>query len=376
MGLSKRLQLISNKTVVDHFAVFCNFRYLYAHPRQGQGKSGNELCEVANDKWDKSKLMMCLTKGEGREEFVASIEEVMKSFNEEADREKYLEDRTPDRYMTKLSEVMIKEGIKHLGARAKGEDCNVDRKERMRLLKLRRDARQKLGECEVRGQVEGGYSEMWQAKEEVEDRKAVLVARRDVGGLKGRQLAEVQRLVTALCISKFGPKKRFFRTLVGSQPTEMEWLEAWGKDGASGGMQVSCGASKDIKALGKYLVKCLRRRARPEFSPPAELLLLLLRPNLRKDAAKLGVGAENKKIKNPDFWRALRRGHYHINQAGFAPLKWHRSKGGALRKRGGTERERVVHILHVQGKAFYSGKMKARQVKATSDFDHGFTKSR
>ena len=46
----------------------------------------------------------------------------------------------------------------------------------------------------------------------------------------------MSRLSALLYKSKWGPKKRYYRTLTRANPTAAEWREVWGKPGGERGM--------------------------------------------------------------------------------------------------------------------------------------------
>eukprot|EP00974_Lingulodinium_polyedra_P113795 11018212-Lingulodinium_polyedra.AAC.1 len=67
-----------------------------------------------------------------------------------------------------------------------------------------------------------------------------------------------------------------------------------------------------------------------------------------------------------------------VRRSGLAPLAWHKSRAGVLRKSDleGPKGRRVVHVLDVLGKAFYVNLMEAKGLSALPAADHGFAKNR
>ena len=221
---------------------------------------------------------------------------------------------------------------------------------------------------------------------------------------RGRNLAEVNRLAMLAAGSKVGPKKRSYRTLKGAMPTSEQWQEVWSKAGCEGGMEVEpidweqyvndtigvaparprwrrearWQAMEDIKRTRKYVIKAPKRRAVPKGSVPVELLVMCMSPNWRMDFAGQGLGAPRGKITNPWFRRALLGGFTLIRLASRTPLAWHRSVGWALPKSStpGPKGKRVVHMLEPLGKAWYAGRIDARDPEPVSHMDHGFHKYR
>eukprot|EP00969_Alexandrium_andersonii_P049837 2186842-Alexandrium_andersonii.AAC.1 len=73
---------------------------------------------------------------------------------------------------------------------------------------------------------------------------------------------------------------------------------------------------------------------------------MLLRPNWRRGATRAGLGCRNSGgLAAGRIRDAIMDLYEHINRSGLTPLKWHRSRGGALRKSAaaGPRGKRVVH---------------------------------
>ena len=137
-------------------------------------------------------------------------------------------------------------------------------------------------------------------------------------------------------------------------------------------------AKEDVYRLKRHLMTASKRKSCPLHSPPAEILLMALCPSWRMDlsskTSKLGLGAEKlDKLRAPATALAFQKGYYHINQSTHTPLKWHLSWGASIPKNNGKPNaagQRVVHRLDEQGKAFFSGKMKAAEEKSSMPITH------
>ena len=128
-------------------------------------------------------------------------------------------------------------------------------------------------------------------------------------------------------------------------------------------------AQQDLKLMRSYVKRAPKRRAVPEGSAPLELWHQLLYPNWRASQQTGGVGYDASMPKVPGFWWIISVGLAKIRHFQKAPLYWHRSRGAGLPKSAqhGPRGKRVVHVLLVFGKAFYS-----RMLTITpSQPDHG-----
>eukprot|EP00974_Lingulodinium_polyedra_P016953 1645901-Lingulodinium_polyedra.AAC.1 len=52
-----------------------------------------------------------------------------------------------------------------------------------------------------------------------------------------RKFAEVGKLARRIARTKYGPKRRYYRTLKTSMPTKAEWMEVWKGEGGEGGVK-------------------------------------------------------------------------------------------------------------------------------------------
>ena len=119
------------------------------------------------------------------------------------------------------------------------------KRRRMQLLSHRRDLREKLGKASDT-EIEQCQQELKLATKVCQKHRQAVEKRRQASlreemweAWRGRRLAEANRISTLLCRSRYGPKKRYFRTLRGANPIAQEWLEAWQLPGAEGGMLCS-----------------------------------------------------------------------------------------------------------------------------------------
>ena len=139
-------------------------------------------------------------------------------------------------------------------------------------------------------------------------------------------------------------------------------------------------ADGDIWSVARYLQKAPKRRAVPSGSAPLEAWWLAFfsgnEPAIKK--GKTGIGAEAGFPAALGTLRALKEGFVHVRRTMLAPLLWHRSRGAALKMSDepGPQGKRVVHILDLLGKAFYTGKVARRKPPPPSNLDHGFLAKR
>ena len=402
----RRLQVIKTARPADHLPVHAIFEYIFEHPTEEEVATTTAV----RRRWDYDALMRGVAKGWRRKEFLEELEEVVKSKGEELQDMANM--NTPDDYFGMMDEIVCTVAEKWYGKPREAEGGYKElHDQRMRLLDNRRSMREGLsaavGEEELAACVERLKEVTYEMRrmrrrQYMEDKKAIHAEMWEAW--QCRRLAEVQRLPGRLCRSRYGPKKRYYRTLIGATPTQAEWMEVWGLPGCQGGMmceQVSwegmlsehkeCAeplptmdvgykfqAQDDFKRLANYLQGASKRKTCPSQSIPGEVLLMLLRPAWRVDYGRAGVGLEKEKLSAPATRQAMKDGYTMINRTGYTPLRWHRSRAGVLRKsaRVGPLGKRVAHVLDTQGKAFFAMKVRKRSLAPMSDNDRGFLKHR
>ena len=100
---------------------------------------------------------------------------------------------------------------------------------------------------------------------------------------------------------------------------------------------------------------------------------MALRPQENIDKKKRGVGANDELTDPVRFMSILKRSYSKVNKTGRTRFVWHRSRGAPLQKgpKVGSRGKRVVHVLRIQGQAFYARKMAARRPRPFSHADQG-----
>ena len=373
-----RLQLIAARSIRDHLPLLLTVRY----------RALQDDCEKAGEqgtRWDANALMLGPTKGVGRRGYVEKVEEAIQKDTRALEMAMW--ERTPDTVFEKINELVVKAGAEvYCAGESKGSSYKQDAEERLLILRRRREAREDLHSEENDVQeVEEALSrltsrcrflrceQMKRCKEETANELWTAWDK--------RQLAEVVRLSRVLGGARFGPKKRDYRCIKLTLLRQEQWLEVWSKEGGQGGTEAEvidhgeyvrehkeCApplpsptremhaeVEEEVGRIRAYLKRAPQRRATPAGCPRLELVHMLMFPNCRMDHSKEGVGMEKDRLHNPLwFWR-IKGALMHIRRSQLAPLAWHKSKAGVLRKSDmeGPKGRRVIHVLDVIGTSYY-----------------------
>ena len=199
---------------------------------------------------------------------------------------------------------------------------------------------------------------------------------------------EAHKLLTLLSRSRYGPKKRDYKALRLSLPTRTEWKEFLAQPGGQGGMlaeetdwqtmltkHIECAgsppernmnfwndASRDVDRLRSFVVHTKKRRAVPAGTLPAEIIAMCLAPNYNRNQSLAGVGMDvSTKLRAPATRKAFETAYMQLHRTMCTPLSWHSSQAAALGKPAAVDPKaskckslRLIHVLSVCGKAFYS----------------------
>lgn len=419
LGSMRRLQLIKTATRRDHCPLLLclDMEVTFGAPR--------EQCA----RWDRDELMMCLTRGRRRHQFVDRVEQLLGSAPE-GDREAMRCEETPDRMWEFMASTMRQaiEDVFPLKREAPPEYEEM-RSRREELIQERRDLRMRIGEVDADGLAAVQLElTMVSRRCRVARRKyANKKEQRLIEGIwtawKSRNFFDVHKLRVQLTGRGVGPKKRFYWGARRLQLDDKEWEEALSQPSADGGMSaVRVGewdshheqylkdrcecrevegdqddravrdprayeslaawtaakdqAWQDQVAMVQVLRTASKRKATPHWAAPVEAWLSMLRPNSRMASSQrfLGLGADKTRLVPTLFRRYMRDLLMHVRRSGSMPHLWHRSWGCPLDKlngKPGWKGLRLVHVVDGIGSAWLAASLKAKTDGFAHDFSHG-----
>jgi hypothetical protein len=325
--LGKRLQVIPGVCQRDHWPVFAKIEYsLEAGNSSTQSSPGQRLC------WDKDKMMRSLMTGQGRREFIESMEEEFKRLRGEG-ASLHWQDSSPDAAWTQLNECVMKGGQNFFAKTAKvSRDPEYEKlaEQRLALLKRRRDMKESATDVdELKAQLVVITGLCKRLRQQQASKWKALHIEELHEAWRERDFSRAHALSRRLAGKQTGPRKRNYAVATRAQPLASEWAEFWKNSGPKGGMSAvpccwaevqeehsSCmegarlrtmehveQAEEDLQAMRRILRKAKKRRAVPVWSAPLELWWMLLWPNYRTSMKMAGVGLPSDKVRNPVFFR-------------------------------------------------------------------------
>ncbi len=265
---------------------------------------------------------------------------------------------TPDKDFEIIKSAMVKAGLKVFTSPPSATDeYEKAAKERLHILKLRRNLR------EGRAEVQGTEEEAQDALRELSKRcsrarrkwsnkfEDNLTKELDEACDK-REFAHAYRATLRLGKTRFGAKKRDFKTAPKTYPSEGDWLHEWQEEGREGGMKAQAvdwnkfateheeqatrrwrppatevsrreaeqRGHRFRKLAKRYEKRAPKRRTCPKGTPPLELLHAVFFPDDRMHTKTQGVGSGNgTKLEVAEDSPGLRgaRGHARLLRLGW-----------------------------------------------------------
>ena len=309
--LGKCMQYIPIARLADHVPV-------HLRVQLPQHRPSTSRLDHEHIKWNKNLLMKELVYGQNREDFIAQIERDMETFLHQQSTLDALEQNTPDDYFDLLNQAITTTSAAYFGEKAKPFGAHYETLKRVKahLLNARNTLKTTLANnnpdtdmVSLLDAIKANDRQMQCARKEHYNLMADIYIGEVHEAWRRRDAYGANQYMRLAAGSKFGTKKKDYRTVQQSLPTREDWKELLQQPGAQGGMLAHVEnwdqmrqehqeeaqplpmqslnywtqGGEDTKKLTEYVIHTSKRKAVPKGSVPTEILAMTLAPNHRRN---------------------------------------------------------------------------------------------